>query len=44
MTRLKFSMLSIAFYLIIAFSWRFYEVWRFGAPTPDIFHSLSQPL
>lgn len=40
MSRLKFTILSILFYLIIAFIWLLYEIWRFGEPAPDVFHSI----
>lgn len=39
-TRIKMALLYIIFYLSITCIWRFYETWKFGYPTPDIFHSL----
>ena len=38
--RLKVSILYIILYLAITYSWRLYEIYKYGEPTPDYFHTL----
>ncbi|MNW50071.1 hypothetical protein D3C74_275110 [compost metagenome] len=36
----KIGLLSSVIYLVIAYTWRFYEVWMYGEVMPDMFDSI----